>query len=101
MGQDPFASGQGFKEIFTGVDSLTLYTLTPGGVSEFADVKLCGKEKCRGYENLENGGRMAFENSRFNILIATIIIYASMLNLDAIEDTLLERRQIARKEQVC
>lgn len=48
MGLDPFASGQGYKEIFTGVDSLVLYTLSPGGTSEFAKVKLCGKLKCRG-----------------------------------------------------
>ena len=44
MGQDPFASGQGKKVLFTGADSLVLYTLSPGGKSEFMDVKLCEKE---------------------------------------------------------
>ena len=36
MGVDPFASGQGKLVDFTGVDSLVLYTLTPGGKSESA-----------------------------------------------------------------
>ena len=42
IGKEPFAAGQGQKVIFSGADSLVLYTLSPGGTSEFADVKLCG-----------------------------------------------------------
>ena len=42
IGKEPFAAGQGQKVIFSGADSLVLYTLSPGGKSEFADVKLCG-----------------------------------------------------------
>lgn len=42
MSKDKFAAGQGQKVQFSGADSLVLYTLSPGGVSEFADVKLCG-----------------------------------------------------------
>ena len=85
MGQDPFASGQGYKEIFTGVDSLVLYTLTPGGVSEFADVKLCGKGKCLGYDTLENGAAMRLRSGRLQVLVATIIIYISLFNIDSLD----------------
>ena len=54
MGSDPFASGQGQIATFTGADSLVLYTLSPGGKSEFADVKLCEKQNCKGAEFLQN-----------------------------------------------
>lgn len=49
MGQQKFAAGQGQEVNFTMADSLVLYTLSPGGVSEFADVKLCGIDKCLGW----------------------------------------------------
>ena len=47
MGVNPFASGIGEEANFTGVDSLVLYTLSPGGTSEFSNVKLCLRE-CAG-----------------------------------------------------
>lgn len=42
MGQNPFDQFQGKKPVFTCADHLVLYTLTPGGISEFANIKLCG-----------------------------------------------------------
>ena len=85
MGQDEFASGQGLKEIFTGVDSLVLYTLSPGGTSEFAEVKLCGKSKCLGFNTPENRGAKSISGSCSKLMIATLIIYCSLINIDSLD----------------
>ena len=45
-GEDKYAVGQGQTPTFKGVDSLVLYTLSPEGISEFMDLKLC-KERCQ------------------------------------------------------
>ncbi len=47
MGVNPMAAGIGEESNFTGVDSLVLYTLSPGGTSEFSNIKLCIKN-CTG-----------------------------------------------------
>ena len=85
IGKKPFAAGQGQQVNFTGADSLVLYTLSPGGVSEYADVKLCGKDKCLGYDNLDNSGVINIHNSCTKMLIATLIIYVSLLNIDSLD----------------
>ena len=79
MAMDPFASGQGKQVVFTGVDSLVLYTLTPGGNSEFMDVKLCAKSKCADHNFLKTLGAMGGISSAQKILLATVLIYFSML----------------------
>ena len=93
IGKDPFAAGQGQKVIFTGADSLVLYTLSPGGVSEFADIRLCAKEKCAGYDKLENG---AARTSCSKMLLLTLIIYMSMLQLDSLVDLLNGKKEEMR-----
>ena len=87
MAVDPFASGQGKQVKFTGVDSLVLYTLTPGGTSEFMDVKLCTKEKCEDHKYLKILSALAGISSSSKILLATILIYLSMLQLDSTDKT--------------
>lgn len=79
MAMDPFASGQGKQVEFTGVDSLVLYTLTPGGNSEFMDVKLCDKKKCADHKYLKILAALGGISSPQKILLATILIYFSML----------------------
>ena len=78
MGQDPFAAGQGKQATYTGADSLVLYTLTPGGKSEFMDVKLC-KKGCKGHDFLNNNGALGGISSSTKIMIGTILIYLSMI----------------------
>lgn len=78
MAMDPFASGQGKQVDFSGVDSLVLYTLTPGGTSEFMDVKLCAK-KCADHDFLKFDGALGGISSAQKILLATVLIYFSML----------------------
>lgn len=82
MGQDPFASGQGLKTIFTDVDSLVLYTLSAGGKSEFSSVKLC-EEKCSDFDYLLELNALLGISDSSKILIATLIIYISMLQMDS------------------
>ena len=73
---------------FTNADSLVLYTLSPGGVSEFADVKLCGKAKCLGYDKLENSATDKMRSSCSKMLLGTLIIYLSLVNSDDLVDML-------------
>lgn len=96
IGKDPFAAGQGQKVIFTGADSLVLYTLSPGGVSEFADIRLCAKEKCAGYDKLENGALFTIRSSCSKMLLLTLIIYMSMLHLDSLVDLLNGKKEEMR-----
>lgn len=79
MAIDPFASGQGKRVQFTEVDSLVLYTLTPGGKSEFMDVKLCNRDKCADHTYLKILSALAGISSSHKILLATVLIYLSML----------------------
>ena len=74
--------GLGQKPVFEGVDSLVLYTLSSGGASEFADVKLCGKDKCNGYSNLVFEGALSGISSSSKVILATLLIYLSMAELD-------------------
>lgn len=84
MGQDPFAMGQGKLVTFTGADALVLYTLSPGGKSEFMDVKLC-KDKCVGYDTLINESALIGINSGTKLLVATLLVYLSILDFDSTE----------------
>lgn len=63
---------------FTGIDALVLYTLSPGGKSEFSNVKLC-KEKCEDFKYLKILSALAGISSSHKILLATVLIYLSML----------------------
>ena len=47
-GTDRYSESKSKLPTFTGVDSLVLYTLTPGAVSQFMDVKLC-TNKCASF----------------------------------------------------
>ena len=85
MGQDPFAMGQGKQVIFTGANALVLYTLSPGGKSEFMDVKLC-KEKCIGYDTLINEAALNGISSSSKLLVATLLIYLSIFQEDSTEE---------------
>jgi len=71
---------------FTGVDSLVLYTLTPGGKSEFMNVKLCKEDKCADHEYLKILSALAGISSSQKVLIATILIYLSLLQLDSTDE---------------
>jgi hypothetical protein len=79
MAMDPFAAGQGKQVSFTGVDSLVLYTLTPGGKSEFMNVKLCRENKCADHEYLKIKSALAGISSSHKVLLATLLIYLSLL----------------------
>ena len=48
-------------------------------------MKLCGKDKCLGYDNLDNSGVINIHNSCTKMLIATLIIYVSLLNIDSLD----------------
>jgi len=63
---------------YTGVDSLILYTLSPEGVSEFMDLKLC-KTRCIEESLLKNALKLG---ASAKIVIATLIIYLSVLGFD-------------------
>lgn len=96
-GTNKYAVGQGLTPEFSGVDSLILYTLTPGGVSEFMDVKLC-KERCIEETNLKNANLLGPSTK---LLMATLLIYLSMLSLD--EETKCEakiKHEIKRNKRV-
>lgn len=85
MGQDPFAMGQGKQVTFTGADTMVLYTLSPGGKSEFMDVKLC-LDKCIGYDTLIDEAALNGISSSSKLLVATLLIYLSMLQEDSTEE---------------
>ena len=88
-GRNKYAVGQGITPIFDGVDALILYTLSPEGVSEFMDVKLC-KTRCIEEQLLKNANSLGASTK---ILMATLLMYASMLSLD--EETNCERKMKA------
>lgn len=77
-GKDKYAVGQGLTPSYTGVDSLILYTLSPEGVSEFMDLKLC-KTRCIEESLLKNALKLG---ASAKIVIATLIIYLSVLGFD-------------------
>ena len=86
MGQDPFAQFQGKKPVFTCADHLVLYTLTPGGSSEFANIKLCGGDgdnKCIEKDYLVKLSALLNVQSSYKILLAISLVYVSMM-LDSI-----------------
>jgi hypothetical protein len=64
-----------------GVDTVILYTLTPGASSQFKDIKLC-MEICEGADSLNNSiaaGGSALEMSRtfiVNIIIINMLFQA-------------------------
>jgi len=60
---------------------MVLYTLSPGGKSEFMDVKLC-KDKCIGYDTLVNDKALIGINNASKLLVATLLIYLSILDFD-------------------
>lgn len=70
--------GGGLTPAYTGVDSLILYTLSPSGVSEFMDLKLC-KKKCIEESSLKNALKLG---ASAKILMATLLIYLSVMNFD-------------------
>ena len=78
MASDPFAWGKGEQVKFTGIDALVLYTLSPGGKSEFMNVKLC-KSKCEDHKYLKILSALSGISSSHKILLATVLIYLSML----------------------
>lgn len=78
MAKDPFAWGKGENPEYTGVDALVLYTLSPGGTSEFMNVKLC-KTRCEDYKYLKILSALAGISSSHKILLATVLIYLSLL----------------------
>ena len=72
----------GNKPVYKAVDSLVLYTLSPTGVSEFADVRLCGKDKCQGYDSLAFESALQGISNSTKIMLATILLYLSMAEFD-------------------
>ena len=77
-GKDKYAVGQGLTPSYTGVDSLILYTLSPEGVSEFMDLKLC-KKRCKEETSLKNALKLG---ASAKILMATLLIYLSLMSFD-------------------
>jgi hypothetical protein len=100
MAIDPFASGQGQQVQFTGVDSLVLYTLTPGGKSEFMDVKLCNQKKCADHDYLKILAAHAGVSSPQKILLATFLIYLSMLQLESTDDKISSRSEGSQESEL-
>ena len=62
-----------------------LYTLSPGGQSEFANVKLCNDKKCKDADKYLTLSALSGISNSSKILLATIVIYLSMLELDSID----------------
>jgi len=66
---------------------LILYTLSPEGVSEFMDLKLC-KKRCIEELALKSALKLG---ASAKILIATLLIYLSLMNFDKEDDTKCNR----------
>jgi hypothetical protein len=74
-GNELFADKDGFYEPpYTGVDTLMLYTLTPGVTSSFKDIKICSKWCKPSDEEMEkNSARGRYGGNKIHMMLCVII----------------------------